>query len=117
SAGSRDRRRRRTGPQLLEPLEPLERDLLRAERAVRLSGLGVAVPIAAARAEQAESQRDAGEARAEIGVVTRMPDFHGVQPLALQALEKGARPPLLEMGHRDDPTHAVHRLGHLAERR
>src|SRR5262249_37203408 len=90
---------------------------LRAERTMRLARLGIAVPVAAAGPEQAEPERDTGEPRTEIGVVARVADLDGVQPLPLEPLEERARAPFLEMRDRNDSSDAVHDLCHLPEGR
>src|SRR5690349_23585945 len=73
------------------------------------------MPVASTGAQQAQAERDAGEPGAQVAVVAGVPDLDGVQALTLEALEERAGAPLLEVGHRDHPTDAVHHLGDLAE--
>src|SRR5207245_8984761 len=89
-------------PQLLEPLQPLEGHLLRAQRAMGLARLRIPMPVAAPGPQQAEPQGDVGEAGTEVGIVARVPGFDGVESLALEPLEDRAGAPLPHAGPRGD---------------
>ncbi|HEX2369438.1 MAG TPA: hypothetical protein VHM94_09420, partial [Acidimicrobiia bacterium] len=68
---------------------------------MRYTGLGIAVPVAAAGAQQSELEGDIREPRPQVRIVTGVPGLDRVQPLVLETLDQSSGAPFLEMGHGD----------------
>src|SRR5687768_17385432 len=104
------------GAEPVEALEPFHGHFLGSERAVALAGLGIAVPVAPAGAEQAQPEGDIGQAGPHVGVVAGVPGLDRIEALVLQPLYEGTGAPILQVRHRDEPTHGMNQLRYLTER-
>jgi hypothetical protein len=77
--------------------------------------LGIAVPVATPGSQQTELERDVGETRSEIGIVTRVTCFDRVEPLGFEPLDEGTRATLLQVGHRYQAADRMDQLGDGSE--
>src|SRR5256885_17187786 len=99
----------------MEPVQPFQADLLGANGPVSPARLWIAVPVASAGAQGAEPQGDVGEPRSQVGIVTRVPGFHGIEAFALEPLDEGPGAPLFQVGHRYQSSRGMNQLRDGAE--
>jgi hypothetical protein len=73
---------------------------LRADGPVGDAWFRVTVPVASPGTEKTQPKGDLGQPGPEVGIVTRMPGFDGVETLSLEPLDESPSAPLLQVSYR-----------------